>query len=1273
MPFLLALDIACLSLSLALYAGLLLLVGGAGLRRQVNRSFIALAAAQSGWIATYLLLHLALYFDTGNPETALRTASLFFGLAGPFLFLFCARCVRIRGAWPLALTAALLVLVLTQVGPLFDGRLVTGPALQPDGLLQYRTSPLGLALKIGYAASLLASLILLLAAPHREGTRFLALSVALQLAGDVVGSIVQTHLPVLAVTSTVSVLVLGWGIIRRQLFNPLRDLTSALRERAHRQELISQISRRTATLLELDELLGQAATLIQASFEYFTVAVFLTEGSDLVLRASTHPAAPHYLRRFKLKVGVEGICGWVAAAGVPLLVNDVNREPRYVSLLDSEKTLSELAVPILRSDKVIGVLDVQSSRREAFSEKDMLTQQTIADQLSNAIENARLYEETRMRAERLATVNRISAAASSVLNLDDLLQTVYREVAPIFEADALFIALYDARTETLDFRLQMDEGTREPAFRERLGPGLTSRVVTSRKPLLVNNASQIAAAGLKPRTWGTGKMPSSWLGVPMLFGERLTGVLSVQTYRAHQYDTEDVLLAATIAEQIAVAVENARLYEEVRQELDVRLRTEKVLRESEEKFRNLAEQSPNMIFIHGGGRVLYANRQCEITMGYSREELYSAADGFAAFVAPHYRGLLSASLPDRASDEDAPPDELVLVNRDGRRIDAILTSKVISFEGTPAILGIITDISARKRTERLLQSLNAATLAMEQALTPAEVFPSAARVLASLGFDSAVYMADSPRSLRAHCKGSGASAEVRVLDGPDTEGLLLSYDAVPEVAQALDSRGALFSTLEPAAVSRLVAHEQSPGRAGPHGVILAPLAADDALFGLLVVASEDLGPEDLQIFTAFAHQASAAWRKTRLMRDLESSVLKLSQTQEQLLHSQKMEAIGRLAGGIAHDFNNLLTVISGYTSLLADNLEGNAPALSDLGQIRNTIKRASALTSRLLTFSRKQILQPEVLDLNKLVASSVSLLQPLIGEDIELIVRLSSAALWVRADPGQMDQILMNLAVNARDAMPGGGKLLLETSSVEASPREKPSAGESEGAGESGFPAGLAPGGWAVLKVQDDGVGMSEETRTHIFEPFFTTKAEGKGSGLGLTTVYGIVTQVGGRVRVESAPGRGSSFIVSLPRVSSGSERASVDERPRKVRAGSGTILLVEDEADVRDLTRRVLERGGYMVIPVTSAREALLAAEGSAALDLVVTDVVMPGGMSGVEMGERLSRTRPRLPVLYISGYTDDARFRSPGDSRNALAFLGKPFQPEELLAKVNEMVKKR
>ncbi|HET6451124.1 MAG TPA: GAF domain-containing protein, partial [Spirochaetia bacterium] len=721
MPFLLGLDLSALSVSLALCAGLLLAVSGAGLDKPLNRSFVLFAGAETGFVACSVLLRLALHFSVGNPQALLELVAMFFALSAAALLLFCIRFSGQEGWWPLGALAAATVALLALLPALLRGRLVEQPLLSPDGLLFYRITEPGFLTMLVPTALLLAASLLSVSSVGRRRGWSIALSAGLQFGGFVAGGLIQPHLPVMALTNVGSVALLGWGVTRLQLFNPLHDLTVSLRERAHRQELIAEIGRRTTTLLPLDELLNQAAALVRQSFDYLTVAVFLVEGADLVLKASTHPAARAHIGTFRLAVGREGLCGWVASEGRPLVVGDVRRDSRYVGLLDSTQTRSELSVPIMRSGRVIGVLDAQSRSRGAFGEPDMLTLQTIADQISSSIENARLYEETRRRAERLALVNRISAASGAVLDLDDLLETVYREVTPIFEADAFFIALHEETSGMLEFRLMVDEGRREPPVREPVGPGLTAQVVESRAPVLINDP---AGEGQSLRLWGSGRVPASWIGAPMLVGDRLVGVLSVQSYRAGRYDAEDLLLAATIAEQVGVAVENARLYQKVTRELEVRLRTEKGLRESEEKFRNLAEESPNMILIYADQRILYANRQCEVSMGYSRETLYAPTFDLISLVAPGYETLAQRAARPEADARDAPPFEMVLLAREGRRVDALVTTRLIGFQGAPATLTIVTDITARKRAERLLQSLNAATLAMEQALTPTEIFPS---------------------------------------------------------------------------------------------------------------------------------------------------------------------------------------------------------------------------------------------------------------------------------------------------------------------------------------------------------------------------------------------------------------------------------------------------------------------------------------------------------------------------------------------------------------------
>jgi two-component system cell cycle sensor histidine kinase/response regulator CckA len=379
--------------------------------------------------------------------------------------------------------------------------------------------------------------------------------------------------------------------------------------------------------------------------------------------------------------------------------------------------------------------------------------------------------------------------------------------------------------------------------------------------------------------------------------------------------------------------------------------------------------------------------------------------------------------------------------------------------------------------------------------------------------------------------------------------------------------------------------------------------------------------------------------------------------EDQFRQSQKMEGIGRLAGGIAHDFNNLLTAILGYAELMKAQLPDDEDLRSSLHEIHTAGERAAALTRQLLAFSRKQLLQPRILDLNAVVSEVERLLRRLIGEDVELTTRLDHNLGSVKADPGQLEQVIMNLAVNARDAMPDGGTLMIETvnavldsSFVRANP-------------------GARSGEYAVLIITDTGTGMNEEVRSHIFEPFFTTKEQGKGTGLGLATAYGIVKQSDGYITVDSEPGRGTTFRMYFPRAAGAASASGLGERSALSPRGTETILMVEDEPGVRRLSRTILEAQGYTVLEAASGDEALIVARSHVEeIHLVATDVVMPG-MSGPALWDRLHAVHPQARVLFISGYTDDA-IASHGVLESGIAFLQKPFTPFALAQKVREVL---
>jgi nitrogen-specific signal transduction histidine kinase len=377
----------------------------------------------------------------------------------------------------------------------------------------------------------------------------------------------------------------------------------------------------------------------------------------------------------------------------------------------------------------------------------------------------------------------------------------------------------------------------------------------------------------------------------------------------------------------------------------------------------------------------------------------------------------------------------------------------------------------------------------------------------------------------------------------------------------------------------------------------------------------------------------------------------------QLRQAQKMEAVGRLAGGIAHDFNNLLTAITGYADLALSDLREGDPMRQDMEEILRAAHRAAELTRQLLAFSRQQVLAPRVLDLNEVVQSVDKMLRRLVGEDVELLSVLAPGLGHVKADPGQLEQVIVNLAVNARDAMPTGGKLTIETADAELA--------ETRVRDLAAVPAGR----YVMLAITDSGTGMDEETKARIFEPFFTTKEQGKGTGLGLATVYGIVKQSGGFIWLYSEPGHGTTFKIYLPRVEGAADALAPPVGTVEVPRGTETVLIVEDEEAVRALAKTALTRKGYRVLEAANGGEALLRCESEQApIHLLVTDVVMPG-LGGADLAQRLAPLRPDMKVLFISGYADRAAARH-GTIQPGAAYLEKPFSLEALARKVREVL---
>ena len=405
------------------------------------------------------------------------------------------------------------------------------------------------------------------------------------------------------------------------------------------------------------------------------------------------------------------------------------------------------------------------------------------------------------------------------------------------------------------------------------------------------------------------------------------------------------------------------------------------------------------------------------------------------------------------------------------------------------------------------------------------------------------------------------------------------------------------------------------------------------------------------------HEITFAGRRAELV--VIDDVTERKRLEEQFRQAQKMEAVGRLAAGVAHDFNNLLTAILGTTDLMIEDLPADDPDREGLLDIRGAAERAAVLTRQLLTFSRQQVVSPRMLRLNELITDLVKLLRRLLGEDVTIASALAPDCGAVKADPGQLEQVLVNLAVNARDAMPNGGRLTIETKNVDL---------------DADYPTErvmIPAGRYVMLAVTDNGTGMDAQTNARIFEPFFTTKPVGKGTGLGLATVYGVVQQTGGYIWLYSELGHGTSFKIYLPRVDADGPQPAEEEQRASALDGSETVLVAEDEEAVRLIIAKALEARGYRVLSARDGTEALELAAGHGRIDLLVTDVVMPD-MNGRELSRRFTEARPNLRTLYLSGYTDDAMLHR-GVLQEGVAFLQKPFSLGALARKVRDVIEAR
>ena len=684
---------------------------------------------------------------------------------------------------------------------------------------------------------------------------------------------------------------------------------------------------------------------------------------------------------------------------------------------------------------------------------------------------------------------------------------------------------------------------------------------------------------------------------------------------------------------------------------------QRALRESDARRASILQTALDAIIsMDQEGRVVEFNPAAERTFGFRRAEVLGQP--LAEFIIPptywegHHRGL-AHFLASGSGPVLNRRIEITALRADGSEFPIELAITPFEVGGSWVFTAYIRDISERKKAERHLEAQHTATRVLAESRTLDEA---------------------TPKLLQAMCENLGwhlgqmwhVDAKARVL-----RCTAVWHEPVADMAAFADQSlrttfclgvglpGRVWAGRDPHWVSNVATDANFPRaeaavRCDLHGAFAFPIFCGDEVLGVMEFFHRNIREPDGPLLAMIAAVGSQVGQFIDRKRAEEA----LRRSEAQLFQAQKMEAVGQLAGGIAHDFNNLLTIILGYTELLLSETIPPQLVREPLTTIKQSGERAATLTRQLLAFSRKQVLEPRVLNLNAVVANLEKMLRCLISEDIDLETRLKHGLDPVKADPGQLEQVIVNLAINARDAMPRGGKIIIETRNRlldEAFASTRPD---------------VQPGRHVELAISDTGCGMTKEVKAHIFEPFFTTKEVGKGTGLGLATVYGIVKQSGGHIEVHSEVDWGTTFTIYLPCIEEAVPSGKSNPGLSKVFRGKEAVLLVEDNEQVRALSRRILEAEGYTVLEAADGAEAIRVSDERLPrpIHLLVSDVVMPH-VGGRELAERLALTRPEMKVLFVSGYTDDAVVRH-GVLATEMAFLQKPFTPRDLANKVREVL---
>jgi PAS domain S-box-containing protein len=858
-----------------------------------------------------------------------------------------------------------------------------------------------------------------------------------------------------------------------------------------------------------------------------------------------------------------------------------------------------------------------------------------------------ITERKRTEAER-QIISEIIQGVSSTHNVDELLRLIQRAINRVLHAENCFVALYNKESESLEMEFFVDKYDETPPP-QKLGKSRTSYVFRTGQPLLMNEEifRQLAESGEVEQR---GTVPASWLGVPLRSPSEVIGVLVVQSYEdENAYSARDLEFLSSVGGQVALAIE--------------RKRGEAALHETNETLLTLINGSPLAIVALDTENCVTAwNPAAERIFGWSEREMLGHP---VPFLSDEMRDNTLQLIERVYRGESLTGYEMTRHRRDGTPIEVSISFSLLRDAESTArgVVAVLEDITERKRMDEALKEANQRALLEYERLL--ERIAALAQSLGTSRDLLTVYRAFKDFALASTpCNGMfishyHASRSVRTAEYAWSDGMEFDHANLPPMSmndsphsRAVATGQIIISDDYQADIARtpVVNIGDLSESCLPQSALIVPMAVMGRVIGAIELQS--LEP------AAFRQEHATAMRMAANLTAVAiDNVRLINQEHEkegQLRQSQKMQAVGQLAGGVAHDFNNLLVAINGYSDLTLRRLQANDPLRRNLEEIKKAGERAAALTRQLLAFSRKQVMQPKVISLNDVVSDMNKLLRRLIGEDIELTTVLDANIGHVKADPNMLEQVILNLAVNSRDAMPDGGRLTVETSNVRLADDYM------------NHHAGISPGAYVLLTVSDTGTGMDPGTQERLFEPFFTTKAIGKGTGLGLSTVYGIVKQSGGNVLVYSEVGHGTSFKIYLPRVDEQAKEV-VQDSDSALPVGTEKILLVEDDALVRNVVREIISMQGYAVLVAETMAEAVRHCAENPDIALLLSDVVMPQ-INGKELSQRLTKLLPGMLVLFMSGYSETVVHNGVLDE--GVNFIQKPFTPNALLRKLREVL---